>query len=447
MLQRFLTARNAVTHGMQRQKILEKQIKAVGQAVKSTANGLRFCSGGHMRTAVELFIALEGSEPHGVQWTTSVASPSFKGNKVPSAISLQTIMEKTSSKLLLAEAKTMWLKVLPSDPDDFLASLVLGDKVDAGDICFPQRDADVMGNPFSAVTWDKVRTVGLVLASGETMQPLITPMMLFLLMRRARSSRFHQVLLEELRIEPKPSPAHVFTANNPIQWRLWEDFSVRHEIILSIARSRRCEQYRAITIHDLYVPSVGAVHIGSSSLLHDVLVDTSSPRSAVHGYNNFLAILTDENDWDRENAVFHLPPGTPGADAIVFYKLVAAPDLELVGKWIIVVRQLKHSVAESSARLKPSDVAENWTQFPTDSVMGKDVFNEWKGRMVYINSANRKHADFSHLPEPGNKAARGVCWAQSVVLSRSQVQSFLGPTFASYLQAMEWIHCGTVCSY
>lgn len=441
MVNCFITERTAVQEDNEN---LPKRIKAISRAVKATATGMSYCSGGHMRSAVQLAIALEDAAPEGVVWGRSNATSSSKGAKVTT---LQSIISSTASKLLLSEAKSLWQRLLPDDQDDFLACLVLGDEVDAGSTCFPKRDADAMGKPFSAVTWDKVRSDGLVLASGETLRPLLTPIMLFLLMRVAASSRFHMVLMAELKLEPKPSPAHVFTAKNPIQWRLWEDFAVRHEIILSIARSRRPEEYKAISIHDLYVPRVGAVHVGSASILHDVRVDASSARSAVHGYSNFLAILTAENDEDRDNAVFQLLPGTPGAGALVFYKIVAAPDLELVGKWMMVVRQLKYSGADASTRLLPSDISKDWSQFPKASVMGMDVFDAWKGRMVYVNSANRKHADFSDLPEPEDKATRAVCWEQSIVLSRTQVESALGPTFANYLKAMEWIHCGTLCSY
>ncbi|KAK1867874.1 hypothetical protein I4F81_010371 [Pyropia yezoensis] len=439
----FITARRAVQEDKEN---LREWIKAINRAVKATAAGLSYCSGGHMRSAVQLAMVLERAAPNGVRWGRSKVTSSSKGAQDATA-TLQSILIATTSKLLLSEAKSLWLRLLPDDQDDFLTCLVLGERVDAGSTCFPKRDADAWGKPFSAVAWDKVRSAGLVVASGETLRPLVTPIMLFLLMRLATSSRFHKVLIAELKLEPKPSPAQVFTANNPIQWRLWEDFVVRHEIILSIARSRRPEEYKAISIHDLYVASVGAVHVGSSSLLHDVRVDASSARSAVHGYSNFLAILTAEIDEDRDNAVFQLLPGTPGADAIVFYKVVAAPDLELVGKWIMVVRQLKYSGANASTRLSPSDITKDWSQFPKASVMGKDVFDAWKGRMVYVNSANRKHADFSDLPEPESKATREMCWEQSIVLSRTQVESALGPTFANYLKAMEWIHCGTVCSY
>lgn len=437
----FIAARGAVQED---EENLRKRLQAIKRAVKATAAGLSYCSGGHMRSAVQLAMLLERAAPNGVQWGRSKVSPSSKNAK---DYTLQSTIIATADKLLLSEAKSLWLRLLADDQDDFLACLALGDQVDAGSPCFPKRDAGAWGKPFSAVTWDKVRSDGLVMASGETLRPLVTPIMLFLLMRLATSSRFHKVLMAELKLEPKPTPAHVFTANNPVQWRLWEDSVVRHEIILSIARSRRPKEYKAISIHDLYVPSVGAVHVGSASLLHDVRVDTSSARSAVHGYSNFLAIMTAEIDEDRYNAVFQLLPGTPGADALVFYKIVAAPDLELVGKWIMVVRQLKYSRADASTRLSPSDITKDWSQFTKACVMGRDVFDAWKGRMVYINSANRKHADFSDLPEPEDKATQALCWEQSIGLSRMQVESALGPTFANYLKVMEWIHCGTVCSY
>ncbi|KAK1868929.1 hypothetical protein I4F81_011411 [Pyropia yezoensis] len=385
------------------------------------ANGMCYSAGGHARTVVQLHNEL------------------FKAGMKRHSTSLLTLIERVSSNLLLSEAEDCWVAASNDDRDNLLAALTLGEEVSRRDVCFPERLHPTTGDVLSKnISYDDARLMGLVVGQGERFQPSIPPVALFLLMESAKGSLFYPVMHAELGLG-KEEPGTFDTARE-VPWMRWEDFFMRYQAVVSMARSKRKERYNAVSLAEVLAVN-GAIYLGDGPLLRDNLVDASTPRTQVL-QRDLLAILTARGGGvakERAKTIYQLPYGTPGADAVVFFRTVGAkPD------WVMVLMQFRHSRDDASTKVRPADVIADWEKFPGEHVMGRKYFTMWRNRLVYLNASKREHEGFPGALQSKNEDVVNVCSQHSVVLSMANLEAALGPTFYNYINTMDWIHCASL---
>ncbi|KAK1864823.1 hypothetical protein I4F81_007365 [Pyropia yezoensis] len=422
-LQAFLGARAELEgSGSEQEKMAA--FEAMRTALTPIANGMCYCAGGHTRTAVVLHNELMGAG--------AARRPA----------PLLAVINSASSKLLLSEAEICWMSASDDDRDNFLAALTFGERVSRSQVCFPERRDPSMGMTLSnKVLYDEARLKGLVVGGGERFQPVVPSVALFLLMEHAQSSHFYPILCAELGLGAEEPDT--FSLTRQVPWMRWEDFFMRYQAAQSVARSLRKELFKAVPLFTLLAPG-GSIHMGDGPLLHTVLVDGSTARTQVL-QRDLVAILSARGrgvGQERGKTIYQLPFGTMGADAVVFYRTVGPK-----GQWIVVIQQFKHSKADASTRLSPANIIADWEKLPKEDMMGRKLFKAWKGRIVYFNASNREHEGFPSELLSKDKDVSGLCSQHSVVVSRTNMAAALGPTFFNYINAMDWIHCGSLQPY
>lgn len=417
VLDALVAGRPAVERRSSQQEV-EAAIDDMLAAVVPVAKGLCYCAGGHARTAVALCDELLDADV----------------DEKP--VSLLSLVKGASGAMMLNEGVNLWTSASDKQRDSLLASLTLGTSVSWREVWLPERRNRKTGELLqSAVLMDDVRRSGLIVGDGHTFRPCIPPVTLYLLMDHARGSAFYPVLRDELGLGEEKADGQ-FKMSRDVPWTRWEDFFMRLQVMQSVARSLNKSVFKSTTLSKLLAPG-GAIHLGAGPLLRGVNVDASTPRTQVLR-RDLRAILSQRGagvSIERVKTIYQLPYGTPGADAIMFHRRVG-------GGWIMVVLQFKHSAEDASTTLSPADVVKDWEMLP--AVMGRARFNSWKGRMVYVNAANRDHSGFPKQLVSKDRGVNAVCDQQSVVVSRSDMEATLGPTFYNYIMAMDWIHCAEV---
>lgn len=385
------------------------------------ANGMCFIAGGHTRTVVVFHDEL------------------YYAGMARQSTSLATLIKSASSNLLLSEALDCWVAASDDDRDNLLAALTLGEQVSRRDVCFPERRHPHTGEILTKeLLYDGARLKGLVIGDGEQFQPTVPPVALYLYMERSTGSRFYPIMRSELGLDKELPGAFDMTREVPCM--RWEDFFMRHQAAMSVARSMRKERFKAVSLAKV-LAARGAIHVGAGPLLHDVLVDASTPRTQVL-HRDLLAILSARGrgvGQERAKTIYQLPYGTAGADAVMFFRK-AGPN----GEWIMVLLQFRHSKDDASTNVCPAHVVADWEKFPKEHMMGRKLFKTWKNRMVYLNASKREHVGFPSALQSKDKDVADLSSQHSVVLSLSNMEAALGPTFCNYINAMDWIHCATL---
>eukprot|EP00170_Pyropia_yezoensis_P004543 contig_18532_g4556 len=414
----------ALVHGrtaVQEARTADKVYAAVDEmmlAVRPVAEGLCFCAGVHTRTVVH--------------FRTELLRYARRRKPVP----LRTVLQVVSTKLLLSEALNVWTSASAYEQDNLLTVLILGEQVSWQDVCFPKRlDPQTQKTVQKAILFDRARRCGLVVGDGDRFKPRIPAVTLYLMMQHAKSSAFYDVLEKELDgSEPKP----LETARD-VPWMRWEDCFMRIQVAQSVARSLRAIKFRSTSLAAILARG-GAVHCGAGPLLHAVMVDASTPRTQILR-RDLTAILSSSGpdaDQERATTIYQLPLGTPGADAVMFYRIAGSDE------WVMVLQQFKYFRLEAATVLAPGNVVGDWEKLPTDALMGRKLFKLWKGRIVYLNAAFREHTGFPAKLRSEDGDVDDVCDIHSVVLTRSGMRATVGSTFNDYIQAMDWIHCASL---
>lgn len=321
------------------------------------ARSLAFAVGGHLRTAVQLFLAVRAAN-----------------DQQDVGAMLNAIVTDGFNKA----ASELWDASSEEDRNQFMATLILGKEVDYTDTAFSSSCADLLpgGAP---PKWDYVRRRGLVYGSGSPFRPRLSPIMLRRLLKRESS--------KNLLFQPSLSSL-VDTSAAP-SWMQWESFCCGREWAHSIARSLERDEFKAVRLGELL--GKGSTHCGEGDLLSRTLVNASVPRSGVscHNLQTLLSWEGTPQEANLTSRVWLLTEKTPGIDAIMFFKCVqCVTNPELEGKLVAVGMQYKFTnlVTEDKKQkvnlLSLKVVNDGWSNLAADKAFGP-YWAKWMDRLVY----------------------------------------------------------------
>lgn len=316
------------------------------------ARSLAFAVGGHLRTAVQLYLSIVSA-----------------GVKQDVGVMLDDIVTDGFDRV----ASDLWDTSSEEDRNAFVAAMILGKKVDYTDTAF---STVVAGR--GPTKWDNVRRRGLVYGSGSPFCPRMSPIMLRRLLKRPTS--------EKLLFKASLS-SHVGTSTAP-SWMEWESFCCCREWAHSIARSLEPSSFSAVGLGDLF--GIRSTYCGKGDLLTRTLVDASVARVGVDCRN--LQTLLSWEGTSQENGlmghVWLLTEMTAGIDAIMFFRCTSSIQPELVNELIAVGMEYKfknlytEDAKQKLNLLSPSVVYDKWKSLATEKSFGS-YWADWKERFVF----------------------------------------------------------------
>lgn len=363
------------------------------------ARSLAYATGGHVRTAVELYCRVVDSED---------------GEDVAAMLN-----DFISEEFELA-LTDVWDAASMEDRNIFLAKLILQDAVFYSAVAFPSLVGKLPGT--ARPVWDYVRRRGLVFGSGSPFVGRLSPLMLRQILARESSDELAFKACLDAQVDRSAAPS----------WMLWESVCCYREWAHSIARSMYPKRFSAVSIGDLF--GKGSLYCGGGDLLTTVRVNASVPRTGV-GQHNLQTLLSWEGtdkEVNLENRVWLLTEKIYGVDALAFFRCVKCDHMpELESKLIAVgiqnkFKNLVGDAEKQKQNLFSADVVyKSWSLLPNGQSFGR-YWSDWKERFVYWGVA---YLDAQVKFDMNKKAdTNRMCADNSIVTTKEQLAFALDST-------------------
>jgi len=250
-------------------------------------------------------------------------------------------------------------------------------------------------------TYDDISSttvVSLVAPSepNEAGQPLINipPAALFALLRKKPSVQPTLPTLQWLVWDMlQGQPGLVFDT--------YEAVHIKYERALSLARQLYAEDFRYVTIKELYQRGVKTCFVGAGQVINEVKVDASIYREIVAQGMKLEDVLRLAEDPARRRQVLHsifvLRDGSTGVDAIMFYECVEDCGMYKKGQLIAIAMQFKYSADMSQSSFSSTTIDKAWSK--TEQAFGH-LWGSWGSRVVFFVVARRRGSAGPPAAEP-----------------------------------------------
>lgn len=284
--------------------------------LQSSAEGLSYLCGGHMRTAVDLAI-----------WLTQAGSL-VRPHRAHDSIKM--LMEKIRQAAWSAIAERTWNLADAADIDHVLSVVLLDVPVsECGQVfSVTRRAASPLSSSKIPSVWDEARYYSVVLGSGQVFRPRLPPLALYWVWEamHAKNCSLYAPLSALLRQEDTTADER------------WEQAGCDLEWLQSCCRHLQQSRYKEVTLFKLFNTRKSA-YAGKGPLLRKVRVDASHARTGCtrSDLKVLLSQAKQRGDGILLDQVHRLRHNAVSLDAVWFFRVVGGPGADaLVGRLIMI---------------------------------------------------------------------------------------------------------------